>query len=283
MPPSTAPAIVTLDNGALLRLRGADAVRFLQGQLSSDVQQLRIGGSQLAGLHNPQGRTLAVLRLLRIGDDDILALLPGELAPAVLTRLRRYVLRAKVQIDDDSASWRVAGSWEVTPGAADGAPASARLADGRCLWLRAADTTTPAGGASARWELADIAAGLPQVFQATSELFVGQMLNLDLVGAIAFDKGCYTGQEVIARAHYRGRVKRRMQRFRAGPGVRLAPGDAFRLGDERMLRVVRAAVTQDGGSEFLAVAPLERDADPRAAEGNAPLLEATPLPLPYSL
>ena len=80
------------------------------------------------------------------------------------------------------------------------------------------------GGADDRasWERADIAAGLPQVYTATSEAFVAQMLNLDLLGAIAFDKGCYTGQEVIARAHYRGRVKRRLQRWHATAGDRAA-------------------------------------------------------------
>ena len=79
--------------------------------------------------------------------------------------------------------------------------------------------------ARAHWERADIAAGLPQVYLPTSETFVAQMLNLDLLGAIAFDKGCYTGQEVIARAHYRGRVKRRLQRWHARAAARAAPGD----------------------------------------------------------
>ena len=97
-------------------------------------------------------------------------------------------------------------------------------------------------------------AGLPQVYAATSEAFVAQMLNLDLLGAIAFDKGCYTGQEVIARAHYRGRVKRRMQRWRNASGM---PARARRCGaqaaDGRALTVVRVAPGGDGGQELLAV------------------------------
>jgi hypothetical protein len=90
----------------------------------------------------------------------------------------------------------------------------------------------------------------------TSEEFVAQMLNLDVLDAIAFDKGCYTGQEVIARAHYRGRVKRRMQRFVSREPVRLTPGDSGQLADGRSFKVVLAAQLDDGRCDFLAVAPL---------------------------
>ena len=102
------------------------------------------------------------------------------------------------------------------------------------------------GASIAAWERADIAAGIPQVYAATSESFVAQMLNLDLLGAIAFDKGCYTGQEVIARAHYRGRVKRRMQRWLNAGGTALKPGDAARSRDGRSLAVVRVARDEQG-------------------------------------
>ena len=106
------------------------------------------------------------------------------------------------------------------------------------------------GGAvdRASWERADIAAGLPQVYTATSEAFVAQMLNLDLLGAIAFDKGCYTGQEVIARAHYRGRVKRRLQRWHATAGTAPRAGDSARTAMDAHLRwcVQRKAWMADG-------------------------------------
>lgn len=154
-----------------------------------------------------------------------------------------------------------------------------------------------------RPRLDDIAAGLPQVYAATSERFVAQMLNLDCVGAIAFDKGCYTGQEVIARAHYRGRVKRRMQRFatRTPQAAPLQPGAAVRLADGRRFEVVDAAARPDGRIEFLAVGPLpgaheeapaqEATVPPAVAAdttatpgaGEAPPLDCEPLPLPYAL
>ena len=102
-----------------------------------------------------------------------------------------------------------------------------------------------ADSAAARWQSADVAEGLPQVYAATSEVFVAQMLNLDLLGAIAFDKGCYTGQEVIARSHYRGRVKRRLQRWSTDTSTPLRAGDAARSVDGRALSIVRVAPLRD--------------------------------------
>jgi folate-binding protein YgfZ len=108
----------------------------------------------------------------------------------------------------------------------------------------------------ATWQRFEVAAGQPQVYAATSEEFVAQMLNLDALNAIAFDKGCYTGQEVIARAHYRGRVKRRMQRFVSREPCQLSPGDSGQLADGRTFKVVVAAQLADGRCDFLAVAPM---------------------------
>jgi folate-binding protein YgfZ len=138
------------------------------------------------------------------------------------------------------------------------------------------------------WRRLDIAAGQPQVYAATSEEFVAQMLNLDVLGAIAFDKGCYTGQEVIARAHYRGRVKRRLQRFVSGGPLQLKPGDSGKLTDGRAYRVVEAVQLADSRCEFLAVAPLTAgEAETRAAPGavaqDAAPVEAKQLSLPYRL
>jgi folate-binding protein YgfZ len=106
----------------------------------------------------------------------------------------------------------------------------------------------------ATWQRLEVAAGQPHVYAATSEEFVAQMLNLDSVGGIAFDKGCYTGQEVIARAHYRGRVKRRMQRFVSRAPCQLSPGDSGQLADGRTFKVVLSAPLADGRCDFLAVA-----------------------------
>jgi folate-binding protein YgfZ len=264
-------------------MRGADAVKFLQGQLSNDVARLSAQHSLLAGYHNPQGRTIALIRLVQWDADDILAVVPRELATVVASRLSKFVLRAKVKVVDETAAWRVSGLVGAGSPAADGTrgalaslelPASvgAQARGEGAVYVCVGDQTprwlviSPADGPSPAldypvgdretWQRLDVAAGQPQVYAATSEEFVAQMLNLDALDAISFDKGCYTGQEVIARAHYRGRVKRRMQRFVSREACRLLPGDSGQLADGRTFKVVQAAQLADGRCDFLAVAPL---------------------------
>jgi folate-binding protein YgfZ len=225
-----------------IAFRGPDAARFLQGQLSADVEKLAVGATTMAGLHNPQGRVIALLEVRRVAPEEFVAVLPGDLSDAVKARLQKYVLRAKVRI-------------ETLPESVPGPDA-----------------------------LEQVRAGIPQVYAATSEAFVAQMLNLDLLGAIAFDKGCYTGQEVIARAHYRGRVKRRLQRWLNTSGTPLAPGDTARAADGRALQVVRVA-RAGAAQEVLAVGNFgaggESPPDPVTTETAVQL--SGPLPLPYAL
>jgi len=287
--------VCLLDDLGTLRIAGAEAGKFLQGQLSNDVTVLSAGTLLRAGLHNPQGRALALLGLIDAGDDGILAVLPRELVSTVAAHLRRYVLRSKVTLSDDSASYRVLGLAGSDAGAA---VAGLRVAcglpgDERMLLLQPATAPSPGADAMAReaWRALDIAAGLPQVYGATSGQFVAQMLNLDCISAISFTKGCYTGQEVIARAHYRGRIKRRMQRFLSAAPLRLAAGDAGVLADGRSFRVVEATQHADGRCEFLAVAAMAAGAEGAATEaaagdagaGATSSVAAVTLPLPYLL
>jgi folate-binding protein YgfZ len=288
--------IVPLASLGVLRARGADTVTFLQGQLSSDVTQLRTEQALLGGYHNPQGRVIALLRLIAIGPEDVLAVLPRELVAPVAQRLSRFILRAKVKLTDDSPAWRIDGitgsapAYPQLPQAHNqvqpaGAALVVRVTQHPARWLRlaaaAGDSQSPADGpvlGEATWRALGIAAGEPEVSARTSEEFVAQMLNLDCLGAIALDKGCYTGQEVIARAHYRGRVKRRMQRFRTlGPHT-LAAGDGGTLADARPFKVVEAVALADGCCEFLAVTALAADGTRAAPEALA--VESLPLPYP---
>jgi folate-binding protein YgfZ len=316
---------VELDDLGVLRIAGTDAVRFLQGQLSNDLGRVSAERSALGGLHNPQGRTIALLRIVQLAPNDLLAVLPRELAAPVASRLSKYVLRAKVRVSDESQSWRLMGLigcglvGAAEPRAHEPPDPSAPLASaplgayplapgeqrrlGESLvvcvdeqpvrWLliapaTGAPATSPAGGDLPHavpvrrevWRQLDIISGLPQVYAATSEEFVAQMLNLDVVGAIAFDKGCYTGQEVIARAHYRGRVKRRLQRFRSRGPLDLKPGDSGELADGRPFKVVEAVRLEDGHCEFLAVAPLA-SAETESSIGGGPdaMLERISAPL----
>jgi tRNA-modifying protein YgfZ len=291
---------VSLASLGALRVRGADAQSFLQGQLSNDVTRLAAEHALWAGYHNAQGRVIALLRLVQLGPDDVLAILPRELVGTVAQRMGRYILRAKVKLADDSAQWTLSGLLTSEPHslgatlplARDGVSRAAgsiavRVAEEPARWLVVASAEHPAVFAGCDpadpllWRRLAIAAGEPQVYAATAEEFVAQMLNLDVLGAIAFDKGCYTGQEVIARAHYRGRMKRRLQRFLTRERLRLGPGDAGVLADGRSFKVVDAVELADGRCEFLAVAALETASG--AAEAGALPLEADSLPLPYGL
>ena len=245
-----------LNDWGALSVAGRDATPFLQGQLSNDVQRLDTAARALpAGLHNPQGRVLA-LAWLRPAPEGIWMMLPAAMLATVAARLRRFVLRSRVTIDELS-SVHVVGS---------------RGADGRDLQVRADLTADHRRGeplTTAEWRRLEIADGIPEVVPAISEAFVAQMLNLDCIDAVAWTKGCYTGQEVIARAHYRGRVKRRMQRF-GHPGAPPAAGTTHTTSDGIDVQVVCSAALSAGGSELLAVASLgmrSRDA----------------LPLPYPL
>ena len=284
----------------VLRMGGPDAESFAQGQLSNDIARLAPGGALLAGCHNPQGRVIALLRVIRTAPETLLAVLPRELIEPLTARLRRYVLRAKVRLEDASPQYRVQGLIAPGAGAAPADAAGTLTIDlggepRRQLQLVSRSAGAPDAGdeaaAALEWQRLQIAAGLPQVYARTSESFLAQMLNLDLLDAIAFDKGCYTGQEVIARAHYRGRVKRRMQRLRTRAPQALAPGDTARLPDGRTLKVVDAVALEDGRCEFLAVTALgaaasgEPAASPAEEEDAAAgaLLDAEFLSLPYAL
>ncbi len=270
----------------VLAFRGSDAARFLQGQLSADIEGLAVGASTLAGFHNAQGRVIALLAVTRSAAEEFFGVLPRELAESVAQRLRKYVLRAKVSMENVSSTMRVLGA------TADASKETASIAwgDRRLLLVpqdhaihdefgEAHDATIDA------WNREDVRQGLPQIYAATSESFVAQMLNLDLLGAISFDKGCYTGQEVIARAHYRGRVKRRMQRWLNSGDTSLKPGDTARGPDGRALAVVRTGPRDSEGQELLAVGTFgARDPETAAAAGDTRLVTVSgPLPLPYSL
>jgi folate-binding protein YgfZ len=312
-----------LANLGVVRVQGPDAVKFLQGQLSNDVAKLADDRSVLAGLHNAQGRAIALLRLVRAGPDEIVAVVPRELAASVAARLAKFVLRAKAKVSDASGEWEVAGveAAGIADGLGDVRVGAARREEDGSIWVcaglvptrwlvlnRTSVPTSPSRLGEAMtpddWLALDIADGVPQVYAATSEAFVAQMLNLDVVGGIAFDKGCYTGQEVIARAHYRGKVKRRMQRFRTTGSASLKVGDSGTLTDGRGFKVVEAVGLADGRYEFLAVAPiagaeLEETAAPAAtgapaiaaaparaqpqSQTDSPPIAAESLPLPYSL
>ncbi len=280
-------AITPLDDLTALSVRGPDAASFLQGQLSQNTDLLAQRGALLAGLHNPQGRCLALLRLFHLGSDQILVVLPGEIAQSVRTLLTRYVLRAKVKIEDASSAWRIYGL--SGPDAEAATVTRIHLPMGgdgmRQLIVAPRGEPVPSGHVASRaeWRVEDIEAGRPEVLGATAGEFVAQMLNLDVLDAISFDKGCYTGQEIIARAHYRGQVKRRMQLFHSDRIAMLLPGERVVLEDGRRAQVVMSEAIAEGGQEFLAVTTLPGTAPEETVVDPAARIQSLQVPLPYSL
>lgn len=245
-----------------IAVSGADARSFLQGQLSFDLSQLTPQRIEVASCNSSQGRVQAVLWIIE-RSDAIVLVLPASLVDATIARLRKYVLRAKAKIESGAEQFAVYDAGEQP------FPDAARMHvqhEGMSLirWPGASPRTLALAPAAAStetdpmrehsWHLDDIRAGLPQVYPQTNELFVAQMLNLDLLEGISFEKGCYTGQEIIARTHFRGSVKRRMFRFRANcaapaPATRIV-ADGVHAGD-----VVDAVATPEG-CELLAVIAL---------------------------
>jgi tRNA-modifying protein YgfZ len=287
---------------SVLRFSGADAVAFLQGQVSSDTRRLADGSALLSAYSSAQGRVVAVLHLLP-HSSGVLAILPRELASTALERLRKFVLRAKVKIEDLSDRYSVAGAHDASALERANLPvpeacmeregiAVARVAKGAQsaaprYWVVRPRENEARGASEDRadlaWRLADIRAGLPQVYAATSEQFVAQMLNLDLLDAISFTKGCYTGQEIIARTQHLGRIKRRLSRLSL-PSGSWSIGQPLRLSDGRTGRLTEVAPV-GAGFEALAVLSL-RGAAAAGDTDNGGAGEAVPaeeLPLPYRI
>lgn len=216
----------------VIRASGDDAANFLQNQLTNDVLGLDEATARLAGYCSPKGRLLATLMVWTSGA-DILLVLPRDLLAATLKRLQMFVLRSKVKLTDAGDEIALvgiaapAGQLSPLPGVAwqsirseGGTLIRMPDADGlqRALWAGPAHQAAavwkgyaeslPCAPASL-WRWTEILAGLPQVVEATREQFVPQMINFELVGGVNFRKGCYPGQEIVARSQYLGKLKRR--------------------------------------------------------------------------
>jgi len=313
------PPFGSLSQFGLVRFSGPDNVSFLQGQLSNDTNRLTAGTPLLAAYSTPQGRVVAVLHLLP-HSSGVMAILPREIVLPTVERLRKYVLRAKVRIEDVSDQFAVFGRNGIDGFPADGLPAPdaehayverngigvAQLGSDRQPsltnrhWVIGNTQDLATQGIVSQpmeeprvehaWRLADIRAGLPQIYAATREMFVAQMLNLDLIDGISFTKGCFTGQEIIARTQHLGRIKRRLHRLRLPAGTWVV-GQAVHLADGRSGRLTElaaagpelealAVLTLETGSAAGATGAQER-ADAGAATNT--LVDATELPLPYAL
>jgi folate-binding protein YgfZ len=252
----------------VLRFDGPDTQAFLQGQLTNNLQMLAAARSQYSGYCNAKGRLLACL-LLWQRDGAHYAMLPHEICESICKRLSMYILRAKVKAADvsteyvcfgvtgtDAAQWLTTLTGSAPPAAHDvvhGDGVSVVMLPvhrylvvttaAKAATIEAALTRVAAGESETLWSALDIEAGIPAVFAATQEQFVPQSVNFDFIGAVSFDKGCYPGQEIVARTHYLGKPKQRMVRARIAAAERPQAGDKLysaAFGDQASGMIVSA-------------------------------------------
>jgi len=279
--------IADLSQRALIAVRGLDAEKYLQGQLTNDIYAVTEDQSQLSAHCSPKGRVLACFRAFR-RDGTLFLALPESLVEPSLERLRKYVMMSKVTLDVETGLAQIGYASAkgvhhlrdiinpvpeevdtvthpegVTVIRVPGPHPRFELLGGvtalKSLWTKLDVHAAPVGAGA--WSLLDIQAGIPELYPETADAFVPQMINLDLLGGISFKKGCYTGQEIVARTHYLGKLKRRMYRLHCS--VIEPPNPATPLystthrKDESVGSIVAAQAAPEGGVSMLAVLQCE--------------------------
>lgn len=245
------PVAVRLADWGVIRAKGDDAGAFLNGQLTQEALKLDVGQARLAGYCSPKGRLLASFVMWRSAPDEILLACSADLLAPTLKRLAMFVMRAKCKLTDATAEialWGVALPGLLHDSAEQPIPATLyetstvangtaiRLADAagatRLLWAAPADATPPWATTSSAdvWNWLEVQSGVPRIVASTVEAFVPQMINLELVGGVNFQKGCYPGQEIVARMQYRGTLKRRMV-LSEGASAGVAGAEVFAAAD----------------------------------------------------
>ncbi len=304
--------VADISHYGLLTAAGADARAFLHGQLSCDVEGLPEGAAVYGAYCTAKGRVLANF-LLWSAAGTFFMLLPRALAPGIRKRLQMFVLRSKVVLEergDDPVVLGVAGPAAAAPLAAlvnavptgplqvahgDGVTAIAihggrfvvvaPVARAPAIWDLFAAALTSVGAPC--WEWLEITSGLPWITAATQDQFVPQMANLELVGGVNFRKGCYPGQEIVARMQYLGKPKRRLFLAHVDAETSPAPGEALvadGAGDQAAGTVVNAAPAPEGGFDLLAVVQTASadNATVRLGSPAGPALRFRPLPYPVT-
>jgi folate-binding protein YgfZ len=297
----------------LVRISGEDAKNFLQGQFSNDINAVDETHSQLSSYCTAKGRMLASFRLFSDGTDYYMRL-PRDLIENTCNRLRMYVLMSKVEVEILPAIIGIGLSGantrqllqqqlDAVPAEVDAVSHPAKMHilqvpggqerfeiwgdinDIKPLWQSLSTATTPAG--SNTWRYLDIQAGIPMIFPQTVEAFVPQMANMDVIHAVNFKKGCYPGQEIVARMHYLGTLKRRMYRCRINGSAVPAPGEALVTsdaeGNQAAGQIVDARPHSDDSCMALAVLQIKLANTAGIQVKNSPTQQLTLLDLPYSL
>jgi folate-binding protein YgfZ len=307
----TESAYCELSQFGLIRFSGAEARTFLHNQLTCDVAALEPSSSTYGSYCTPKGRILATFLLWRAGEGFFMQL-PSSLREPIQKQLSKFILRAKVKATDATPDWSLLGVSGKDAAAqvqravgklpkADHEVAQAsdamviKLPGDRYEVVAARDKAQAirdalAPGAekshSDYWDWLDVRAGVPVILPATQEAFVPQMVNLDLIGGVSLTKGCYPGQEIVARMHYRGTLKQRMYLAHVGGADAPQPGDKLyspNFGEQACGTVVNAARAPEGGYDVLAVIQIAsaEKGEVRWSSSSGPKLEF--MQLPYSV
>lgn len=307
MPIATVPALngtSSLPHLGVIQAQGEEAASFLHNQLTNDVQLLPVGQSRLAAFCSAKGRMQASFVVIKTAPDTVLLVMPQDLLAQTLRRLSMFVLRAKVKLSDASSQWQLWGLLGDSARAAlgDAPPWQTTVAHGahivalypsvagevktpRALWLAPAGQDRPSGCAiqAEVWQWSEVMSGVALLSQAVFEAFVPQMLNYESVGGVNFKKGCYPGQEVVARSQFRGTLKRRAALVHSD--VALMPGqEVYTPADPEQpcATVVLCAARPHGqGFDALVSGTVESmHTGWRLAGAEGAVLEFLPLPYP---
>ncbi len=313
----TGNVFADLSHYGLISVHGDDAETFLQGQFTNDIRKVSDGHSQLSGLCNPKGRLLATFRVFHRGDSYYLCL-PATMLEDVIKRLRMFVLRSKVTLEDASDTFvhlgvsggdaeqalrKIAGEFPEAvntvvqdgnntiirvPGIHPSYEVFTTIDDARQLWDQLNVQSAPIG--TDAWQLLDIQAGIPVILPQAREAFVPQMTNLQLIDGVSFQKGCYTGQEIVARMQYLGKLKRRMYLARVATDSRPAGDEEIFAADNAQQsagKLLSAAPHPDGGYAMLVVLQIASAEDDEVGlhlgSVDGPQLELETLPYPYAV
>lgn len=297
--------VAELSHLGVIRVAGVEAAQFLQGQLTQDVVLLGMSEARLAAYCNAKGRMQASFVLFKRSQEEVLLVCSRDILAATLKRLSMFVLRAKAKLSDataDFALYGLAGN-AIESIAAGDRPAWTKIDfDGanlvflypgsgqpRALWCGPAGAPAPAGPPLdiARWHWLGVQSGIAMISQPIFEAFVPQMLNYESVGGVNFKKGCYPGQEVVARSQFRGTLKRRAYLVHTA-GAPAVGQEVFHASDaEQPCGLVAAAAANPAGG-FDAIVSMQTSAAADAVEvpltlGSSTGAALTLLPLPYPL
>lgn len=301
-----------LPHFGLIRFSGAEAQTFLHNQLSCDVAALAPAKSTYGSYCTPKGRVLATFLLWRSGEDFFMQL-PSPLREPIQKQLSKYILRSKVKGTDASSDWTLIGvagkdAAALVQRAVGDVPRSVHdvinTQDAMVIRLPGDRYEIVAANKSTRiieslsdgvekadpdyWDWLDIRAGVPVILPATQEAFVPQMVNLDLIGGVSLTKGCYPGQEIVSRMHYRGTLKQRMYLASIAGSDRPQPGEKLYssdFGEQACGTIVNAARSSEGGCDVLAVIQIAsaEKGDVRWKASGGPKLTLTQLPYSVSV